>query len=818
MLCLSKLANASVTLDSLRCSTELVGSTSTESSELLKLSREYQMLTVTKKGWEARDHSSTHPSSITQAQPITIIHPEHSIPQREGKDIATDDKAEDQRKLVKASSIVRPNPDEPDKEEQIKKDEEEARLNAISTEVIKVVSKEAKKLGIHPKEAITTKAGELFKKGEHEVLKRQHTEKKFDVHRPFLLGAFGISELDELREIFPKKKNIMVKNLMNSLSRRYERLRQIPRELGIQSALPAPEQAPSQTSKRKQKHMKLEPETSIPGLECNRALLENGMFIKNMRNIQLTSTGLPSILDEGTRKSKPSPEGTATHPKDSGGNKQPLDRDIPFTTPDEGEPSYEGESDTQPMILSYADVRAILLSEDEAQESKEDILGVGEEMDDNPQSDEIQHQSSPPHIEASDTDSSSDKILKKITKDQWEKHEEEVVHYVNLKASIDDYYNENIAHRDQTDKLVEASMSSLKKSNTIITDLYNGLILGLERAQTHIKSSISSLQVDTSSIKSMMTVMYNAFRGQSSSAPSSSVTLTFSLTDTPTNVEGENATHSATEEPHSHTERETDANIQGTPEEPKQSTDANIEEGKDIAINDQANDKRKLVKASSIVRLDPDEPVRVEFVINEKTLYLTEQEIQEYWDKEEEIKKAELEARLNAISTEVIKVVRKQAKKLGIHPKEAITTKVAFGISELNELREIIPKKKNIMVKDLMDSLSRRYARLRQIHRELGTQSTLPAPEQAPSQTSERKQKHMELEPETRIPGLECNRALPKNGPFIKNMVIEEPEYEIFFTDEFGNQAFQRWSDIDKVVTEALVSYLVVASMVKSHC
>nr|GEX03022.1 putative reverse transcriptase domain-containing protein [Tanacetum cinerariifolium] len=36
------------------------------------------------------------------------------------------------------------------------------------------------------------------------------------------------------------------------------------------------------------------------------------------------------------------------------------------------------------MILSYADVRAILLSEDEAQESEEDILGAGEEIDDNP--------------------------------------------------------------------------------------------------------------------------------------------------------------------------------------------------------------------------------------------------------------------------------------------------------------------------------------------------------------------------------------------------------------------------------------------------
>nr|GFB63325.1 hypothetical protein [Tanacetum cinerariifolium] len=51
--------------------------------------------------------------------------------------------------------------------------------------------------------------------------------------------------LDELREIIPKKKNAMVKYLMNSLSQRYERLRQIPEELGIQSALPTPEQAPS---------------------------------------------------------------------------------------------------------------------------------------------------------------------------------------------------------------------------------------------------------------------------------------------------------------------------------------------------------------------------------------------------------------------------------------------------------------------------------------------------------------------------------------------------------------------------------------------
>nr|GEW05382.1 uncharacterized mitochondrial protein AtMg00810-like [Tanacetum cinerariifolium] len=254
--------------------------------------------------------------------------------------------------------------------------------------------------------------------------------------------------------------------------------------------------------------------------------------------------------------------------------------------------------------------------------------------------------------------------------------------------------------------------------------------------------------------------------------------------------------------------------------------------------------------------------------------YPTEKHLKE--DKEEQIKKAEEEARLNAIcKIEVIKVVRKEAKKLGIHTKEAISTKAgelfkkaqdaehdvlkrqhtekvrkslelrkhkydsymwivssrlkpkpiidikihlkinpvvitvyrgtdgrnfdvhkpflfgAFGISELDELREIIPKNKN-------------------------TVSALPAPEQASSQTSRRKQKHMELEPETRILGLECNQTLFENVPFVNNMVIEEPGYGIFFTDEFGDQAFQRWSDIDKVGLEALVSYLVAASMVKS--
>ncbi|GJV73268.1 hypothetical protein Tco_1493263 [Tanacetum coccineum] len=283
-------------------------------------------------------------------------------------------------------------------------------------------------------------------------------------------------------------------------------------------------------------------------------------------------------------------------------------------------------------------------------------------MDEDSQAANVQHQSSPPQTdkpqsshapstEASDTDSSCDDILKKydntlplterqlvkylrkvstvlfdrITEDSWVKHQEAAVNYANLKASIDDYYDENVAHRYQTDKLVEASMSSLDKSRTTISDLYKGLniitellkeiynavkddpvinkkinaatesftkistnitevlslntlqahalkqdeelsawaksstnmawnlgsrLSGLKRAQNHIQSSMSSLMEDTHSIKNMITKMYEVFKGQSSG----SVTPTLAPTHIPTNVEGENATNTATEEPPSHTE------------------------------------------------------------------------------------------------------------------------------------------------------------------------------------------------------------------------------------------------------------------------
>ncbi|GJY76503.1 hypothetical protein Tco_0481619 [Tanacetum coccineum] len=260
------------------------------------------------------------------------------------------------------------------------------------------------------------------------------------------------------------------------------------------------------------------------------------------RDIQLAITGLPSTLDEGTHQSKPLPKGPATHPKDSGGNKQPLDRDITSTnsnegmtkttprtgakyqvdetqstrlryeslTKNKGKTSFEVEPDTEPLKLqTYVDIQAFLLSDDELDKDsdEEEVFAAGDDMDEDLQDDKEvrtpspkKDQPEPSHVQESASDSSNpnlkrfDTILlltkrqlikylrkmstvlfNKIIEKQWEQHEEAAVSYANLKASVDQYYEENIAYIVQTNKLVEASMSSIDRSSTTISDLYKGL-------------------------------------------------------------------------------------------------------------------------------------------------------------------------------------------------------------------------------------------------------------------------------------------------------------------------------------------------------
>ncbi|GKD91231.1 hypothetical protein Tco_1366738 [Tanacetum coccineum] len=105
-----------------------------------------------------------------------------------GKWIATESEEDSSKKLVPASTIVRSDSDalipytingevchlttkqlqeQMDKEELIKKAEEEARLLAISKpKVIKVVQEEAEKIGLDLRKIASAKAGEKFKKAQ----------------------------------------------------------------------------------------------------------------------------------------------------------------------------------------------------------------------------------------------------------------------------------------------------------------------------------------------------------------------------------------------------------------------------------------------------------------------------------------------------------------------------------------------------------------------------------------------------------------------------------------------------------------------------
>ncbi|GJY98454.1 hypothetical protein Tco_0515364 [Tanacetum coccineum] len=168
-----------------------------------------------------------------------------------------------------------------------------------------------------------------------------------------------------------------------------------------------------------------------------------------------------------------------------------------------------------------------------------------------------------------------------------------------------------------------------------------------------------------------------------------------SLTYILANVEGENDTNTATEDPPSHTERETNANMQEKSKEPKHLIDANIELiGKGIDTDEQVEDQRKLVKASSIIRHDPD--ALIPYTINGEVYYLTAEQLQAHMDKEDQIKKAEEEARLFAMSKpKLIKVVREEAKKLGIHPKEAITTKAGEKFKKAQDVEHEVLKRQH---------------------------------------------------------------------------------------------------------------------------
>ncbi|GJW33332.1 retrovirus-related pol polyprotein from transposon TNT 1-94 [Tanacetum coccineum] len=655
-------------------------------------------------------------------------------------------------------------------------------------------------------------------------------------------------------------------------------------------------------------------------------------------NIQPIDTGLPStVSDEGAAKTTPLSEGTRGD-KDLEGLKPPADME-PLTNPvvdpsgtdakyqtdqaqsarlryrslteNKGKTSSEVEPDTEALQLKiFADVQALLLSDDEIvkESDDEDVLKAREDMDEDTQADEEEHQSllntdkpepSPTQdTQESDSDSSSPDLKKcdnilSLTERQL--HEEAAVSYSDLKASIKGYYEENVDHREQTNKLVQATMDSLDKTAIDRTNLLNALtgvtetlkaiqdavkddpalnkkvieatkaytknsialtelltliknfdfqglkMTVVESSQAKIRSEITSLRLDTSDIKSMMTEIYQDFKVVTEEPPSYTKGETEDMETQDTDkdkVEKEQVSkepkHVAPISTVKPTETPTPEVQPITTIKSTSQSESSVpqRERKGIATDDQP-EQTKLVKASSIVRPDLDAPILVPYMINEKLFYLTEEQIQAHLDKEDQIKKAEEEAkRLAMTKTKVIKIVQEEAKKIGIDPKKVISAKAGEKFKKAQDAEMQVYKRQHTKkVKRLTDLNKKRVEQYMNndkrnfdVHNpfkfaDFGItelDELVLVPEKDQSQSSGRKKKYMELEPEIKLPRLECNRSLPEGVPFVNNMVIEEPEYGIFFTDVFGDQAFQRWNDIHKVGVDSLVSYLVMASMVKT--
>nr|GFB03208.1 hypothetical protein [Tanacetum cinerariifolium] len=394
----------------------------------------------------------------------------------------------------------------------------------------------------------------------------------------------------------------------------------------------------------------------------------------------------------------------------------------------EGSLEDKDSGETNHPLIWNQSTLLLLIFEALVLKSEEDILGAGKEIDAKPQAADItetHHQYPLPqenkpqsshatYTKASDTDSSS-------------------VNYANLKASIDDYYDENIAYRDQTNKLVAASMISLDNSRTVISDLYIGLNVItelLKEINNAVKDDLAINKKISEATKSFSKISRNITKAHAlkqdeklASYAKSSTNMAWNLVSRISGLKRaqnhiQSCMSSLKEDTHFIKSMMTEMyEVFKGQSSLAPSATPRINKGKGTEIDSDEDPSKKPMPASTIVHPDPDEEVKVPYTINGKMYYLTDKEMEAYLDKEEKVKKAAKEARILAISKhEVIKVV-----------------------SALPPLA--------------------------------------PAPKQASSESLRKKRKHMELEPEIRIPGLECNRALPENFPFINNMVVEEPEY-----------------------------------------
>ncbi|GJW31330.1 hypothetical protein Tco_0051362 [Tanacetum coccineum] len=146
-------------------------------------------------------------------------------------------------------------------------------------------------------------------------------------------------------------------------------------------------------------------------------------------------------------------------------------------------------------------------------------------------------------------------------------------------------------------KVLEAT-EAYTKNSTNLTDLLSLIknfdFQGIEHTQAALRSDISSLKRDTSEIKSMMTEIFNAFKG-----------------------EGENVTHTATEESLSHTEGK----------------NVDMDAEADVTEEDKVDEKHEPTRATNAIPLSAFKPLigtnpKIEIMTSPSRVKLTDTTIE----------------------------------------------------------------------------------------------------------------------------------------------------------------------------------------------
>nr|GEW68094.1 retrovirus-related Pol polyprotein from transposon TNT 1-94 [Tanacetum cinerariifolium] len=511
-----------------------------------------------------------------------------------------------------------------------------------------------------------------------------------------------------------------------------------------------------------------------------------------MKRILMYLKGFPSTLDEGT----------ITYPKDLGGNDHPFDRDLTFTTSDKGVwtlvPLLNGK-----IAISYKWVLKKKKDEHGATiKNKARLVAQGYSQEEGIDYDEtfapvarmeaigiLLAFATYTNFKVYQMDIKSSLLNVKtpmvppnnLCPDLAGKPVNETLYRRMIRDDMDEDTHADEEVKTPPPKQDQPDPSNVQESTS-------------DSSNTDLKRFDNTLPLTKRQLIKYSWKMSRALKDQPYSAPSGSVTLTFALTDTPANVEGENASTTSTEESPSHIEMETKEPTYDQPISSVQPTNAQpitliishpnssqatqrVDKRKRIATEPVEDPSKKLVHASTIILLNPDEPVR--------------------------------EAKLLAMSRpEVIKVVCKEAKKLRIDLREAISTKAGETFKKAQDAKRDVLKREDFKKVKILTKLNRRRAE-EYMWIMINRIKHVPIT-------------NVKIHPNTKPIVSSVFRNNDKRKFDVHNPLkftdfgITELDKLCLITQKKNSTAFQRWNDIHKVRMEALVSCLVAASMVKS--